>query len=72
MLSSPFNSPLVTVPNAPITIDIIITFMFHSFLKNFLARSSIIIWEFFSPALAESFLQEFEWLQAPSSLQNFS
>ena len=30
--SSPFNSPLVTVPNAPITIGIIVTFMFHSFL----------------------------------------
>ena len=26
--SSPFNSPLVTVPNAPITIGIIVTFMF--------------------------------------------
>ena len=30
--SSPFNSPLVTVPKAPITIDIIVTFIFHSFL----------------------------------------
>ena len=29
--SSPFNCPLVTVPNAPITIGIIVTFMFHSF-----------------------------------------
>ena len=28
--SSPFNNPLVTVPNAPITIGIIVTFMFHS------------------------------------------
>ena len=28
--SSPFNSPLVTEPNAPITIGIIVTFMFHS------------------------------------------
>ena len=26
--SSPFNSPLVTVPNAPITIGIIVTFSF--------------------------------------------
>ena len=36
--SSPFSNPLVTVPNAPITIGIIITFMFHSFF-NSLARS---------------------------------
>ena len=28
---SPCNSPLVTVPNAPIRIGIIVTFMFHSF-----------------------------------------
>ena len=36
--SSPFSNPLVTVPNAPITIGIIVTCMFHSFF-NFLARS---------------------------------
>ena len=36
--SSPFSNPLVTVPNAPITIGIIATCMFHSFL-NSLARS---------------------------------
>ena len=36
--SSLFNSPLVTVPKAPITIDIIVTFMFHGFF-NSLARS---------------------------------
>ena len=38
--SSPFNSPLVTVPNVPITIGIIVTFMFHSlfFFLNSLAR----------------------------------
>ena len=36
--SSPFSNPLVTVPNAPITIGIIITCMFHSFF-NFLSRS---------------------------------
>ena len=29
--SSPFNNPLVTVPKAPITIGIIVTFMFHIF-----------------------------------------
>ena len=34
----PFNKPLVTVPKAPITNGIIVTFMFHSFF-NSLARS---------------------------------
>ncbi len=36
--SRPFNNPLVTVHNAPITIGTIFTFMFHSFF-NSLARS---------------------------------
>ena len=36
--SSPFSNPLGTVPNEPITIGIIVTFMFHSFFKS-LARS---------------------------------
>ena len=36
--SGPFNNPLVIVPKAPITIGIIVTFMFHSFF-NSLARS---------------------------------
>ena len=36
--SRPFNNPLVTVPKAPITIGIIVTFMFPIFF-NSLARS---------------------------------
>ena len=36
--SRPFNNPLVTVPKAPITNGIIITFMFNSFFSS-LARS---------------------------------
>ena len=36
--SSPFINPLVTVTKAPITIAIIVTFMFHSFF-NSLVRS---------------------------------
>ena len=36
--SSPFINPLVIVPRAPITIGIIVTFMFYSFF-NSLARS---------------------------------
>ena len=31
--SSPFSNPLFTVPKAPITIGIIVTFMFHSFFQ---------------------------------------
>ena len=31
--SNPFSNPLVTVPNAPITIGIIVTCMFHSFFS---------------------------------------
>ena len=31
--SSPFSNPLVTVPNAPITIGKIVTCMFHSFFS---------------------------------------
>ena len=36
--SRPFNNPLVIVPNAPITIGTIVTFMINSFF-NSLARS---------------------------------
>ena len=36
--SRPFNNPLVIMPNAPITVGTIVTFMFHSFF-NSLARS---------------------------------
>ena len=43
--SSPFTNPLVTVSNAPITIDIIVTCMFHSFF-NSLSRSKYL--SFFS------------------------
>ena len=32
--SSPFNNPLVTVPNTPITIGIIVTCMFHRFFNS--------------------------------------
>ena len=37
--SSRFSNPLVTLPKAPITIGIIVTFMFNSFFSNSLARS---------------------------------
>ena len=38
--SSPINNPLVTVTNAPITIGIIVTFMFHSFLIPWQGRGT--------------------------------
>ena len=43
--SSPFSNPLVTVPNAPITIGIIVTCLFHCFF-NSLSRSGYL--SFFS------------------------
>ena len=43
--SSPFSNPFVTIPNAPITIGIIVTCMFHRFF-NSLTRSKYL--SFFS------------------------
>ena len=39
---SPFNNPLVTIPKAPITIGIIVTFMFHSFFQ-FPSKADVLI-----------------------------
>ena len=36
---SPFHKHLVIVPKSPIIIGLIVTFMFHSFFLNALARS---------------------------------
>ena len=41
--SGSFNSPLVTVPNAPITIGIIVDFMFHIFLNLLLLISKLMV-----------------------------
>ena len=38
-----FNNPLVTVPKAPITIGIIVTFMFHSFFFQFSSKVEVLI-----------------------------
>ena len=38
----PFSNPLVTVPNAPITIGIIVTRMFHSFFQ-FPSKAEVLI-----------------------------
>ena len=62
--SSPFNNPLVTVLKAPITIGIIVTFMFHSFF-NSLARSKYLF--FFSPPFSFIF-----WSAGDSKVDNFA
>ena len=77
MSSSPLNNPVVTVPKAPITIGIIVTFVFHRFFQ-FPSKVQIIIiiiiiiiysLEFFTSANADGFSLEFEWQQVSSSLQ---
>ena len=62
--SRPFNNPLVTVAKAPITIGIIVTFMFHSFF-NSLARSRYLF--LFSHSL--SFIL---WSAMDSKVDNFA
>ena len=62
--SSPFNNPLVSVPKAPITIGIIVTFMFHSFF-NSLARSRYL--SFFSHSF--SFIQWSSGMAKSTNLQ---
>ena len=75
--SSPFSNPLVTVPNAPITIGIIVTCIFHSFFSSlprsryisFFSHSfSFILWSagtcgFFTPVFANCLSLESEWQQ---------
>ena len=81
--SSPFNNPLLAVPRAPITIGINVTFIFHNFFFNSLARSrylsffsfSLLLFtplEFFISVLADGLSLEFEWQQVSSSLQDSS
>ena len=62
--SSPFCNHLVTVPNAPITIGIIVTCMFHSFF-NSLAWSRYL--SFFSHSF--SFIR---WSSRNSKVDNFA
>ena len=68
--SSPFNSPFVTVPKAPTTIGIIVTFMFQSCFFIIIIIIIIIIHslELFTSALADGFSLESEWQQVSSSL----
>ena len=41
--SSPFSNPLFTVPKAPITIDRIVTCMFHRFFFQFPSKVKVLI-----------------------------
>ena len=62
---SPFNNPLVIVPKAPITIGIIVTFMFHSFFFNSLARSRYFFFFF-------TFFRFYSVVSRDSKVDNFA
>ncbi len=61
--SGPFNNPLVTVPKAPITIGIIVTFIFHSFFqfssKVEVLISLFIFFQFYSVVCRDSKVDNF-------------
>ena len=59
----PFNNPLVTVPNAPITIGTIVTFMFQSFFQ-FSSKVEVLI-------LLFTFLQIYSVVRRDSKVNNF-
>ena len=62
--SSPFNNPLVAVPDAPITIGIIFTFMSHSFFK-FPSKVEVLI-------LLFTFFQFYSVVSQYSKVHNFA
>ena len=62
--SRPFNNPLVTVPNAPITIGIIVTFIFHSFFQ-FSSKVEVLISLF-------TFFQFYSAVSRDSKVDNFA
>ena len=75
--SSPFSNTLVSVPNAPITIGIIVISMFHSFFFQFPSKVEVLFiiihsLELFTSALADGSSLESEWQQISSSLQDSS
>ena len=62
--SRPFNNPLVTVPKAPITIGIIVTFIFHSFFLKFSSKVEVLIslftfFQFYSVVIRDSKVNNF-------------
>ncbi len=62
--SGPFKNPSVTVPKAPITIGIIITFMFHSFFQ-FPSKVVVLI-------LLFTFFQFYSVVNRDSKVDNFA
>ena len=62
--SRPFNNSLVTVPKAPITIGIIVTFMFHSFFQ-FSSKVEVFILFF-------TFFQFYSVVSRDSKIDNFA
>ena len=63
--SSPFNNPLVTVPQVPITIGIIFTLMFYVLFCFIINIQSL---HLFTSASADGFSRRSEWQQVSSSL----
>ena len=63
--SSPFNNYLVTVPKAPITIGIIVTFMFQSFFFQFPNKVKVLIQIF-------TFFQFYSVVSWDSKVDNFA
>ena len=62
--SRPFNNPLVTVSKRPITIGIIVTFMFHSFFQ-FSSKVEVLISLF-------TFFQFYSVVSRDSKVDNFA
>ena len=74
--SAPFNSPLVTAPNASITIGTIVTFMFHSFFQ-FPSKVEVLIllfafFQFYSVVSRYSEVHNFAKYLPPSFLDTYS
>ena len=63
--SSPFSNPFVTVPKAPITIGIIVTFMFHRFFFQFPRKVEAFI-------LLFTFFQFYSVVSRDSNADNFA
>ena len=62
--SSPFSNPLFTVLNAPITVGIIVTCMFHSFFFQFPSKVEVLIllftfFQFYSVVIRDSKFDSF-------------